>query len=251
MTLLFSRHQQTQQAPRTQHRHEVQCAAQKHRWSITCTTAMQCHPRYGPQRRSSQKALSHNRSMTFAGADRQYEAMQAEAELGSAAVQTARGELERGLLNESEFLEVQRGEAREWTKVFDDKHQQYFYKNQRTGETSWTRPFARALTAGSWSEIWDPGFKCYYYVNSVTKEKTWEKPKDFDGTGRGVSDASNGAEMSEEWEKSQRAVPAPAPAPVLTPARTPAQTDSQRPQSSPATASVLPPVSRHHLWHQR
>ena len=104
-----------------------------------------------------------------------------DAELGSDAVRAARSKLQKGLLSEAEFIEVQRGEAREWRKVFDEKYKQYFYKNMRTGETSWTRPFARAQSTGDWSEIWDTRFNCYYYVNNLTKETSWTKPPDFVG----------------------------------------------------------------------
>lgn len=108
----------------------------------------------------------------------------------------------------------------EWTQIFDQASQTYYYFNERTGETSWF-PQSSGLTrdggadsgsedgyntAGSrgtavdydtdafddsaargqdgvseWSEQYDPEARAYYWFNHRTLEATWTKPEGLGG----------------------------------------------------------------------
>jgi len=69
-----------------------------------------------------------------------------------------------------------------WTAQVDPGSGATYYRNEATGEVSWTDPTAAAAPAGAaaadWVEAVDPGSGATYYTNSATGETSWTKPDD-------------------------------------------------------------------------
>jgi len=102
--------------------------------------------------------------------------------------------------------ESKAADAPDWTQVYDEASQSYYYFNEKTQETSWSAPGkdyesdgydttgSRGTAVdydtdaydnmggdgGEWSEQYDENAQATYWFNNVTYEATWTPPPGFD-----------------------------------------------------------------------
>ena len=55
----------------------------------------------------------------------------------------------------------------------DDASGQAFYRNDKTGETTWEKPSKPSGEEGDWVALMDPESRRTYYANNATGHTTW------------------------------------------------------------------------------
>jgi hypothetical protein len=102
----------------------------------------------------------------------------------------------------------------DWTELYSDKHKRKYWKNTKTGETTWKEPPRESTTAATgdttttattvatswdWTELYSDKHKRKYWKNTKTGETTWKEPPKPSATVT-TSDTATSAVAAASWD---------------------------------------------------